>query len=144
MEMQVGVVEDGSMDGGANISFPFNDSSVETSFLLSDNLVLDQLLNSSGGRVLNMVATEGPDGRMTLVTHSEGGDGEDDDVQDAEVEVMENELKVIKKSMDEIQTEVDTNLAKIASPSKEDEMEVVTEAESGQNDEVCIFSDDSC
>ena len=128
------------MDGGANISFPFNDSSVETSFLLSDNLVLDQLLNSSGGRVLNMVATEGPDGRMTLVTHSEVGDGEDDDVQDAEVEVMENELKVIKKSMDEIQTEVDTNLAKIASPTKEDEMEVVTEAESGQNDEICIFS----
>ena len=71
MEMQVGVVEDGSQEGGANISFPFTDSAVGTSFLLSDDLVLDELLNTPGGKVLNMVATEGPDGSMVLSATAE-------------------------------------------------------------------------
>ena len=69
MEMKVGVEEDGSMDGRANISFPFSDSSVEASFLFGDILVLDQMLNSSEGKVVNPVATKGLDGRMTLSTH---------------------------------------------------------------------------
>merc|ERR1719186_969541 len=107
-EMKVRVVEDGSVDasidGVANISFPLNDASLGTSFLLGNNLELDELLNSSGGEVFNLVATEGPDGKMTLLTDS--GDGVDDNfVGKTPVEVIENELKIMKKNMEDIRNE---------------------------------------
>merc|ERR1719186_2519448 len=118
-EMKVRVVEDGSVDasidGVANISFPLNDASLGTSFLLGNNLEHDELLNSSGGEVVNLVATEGPDGKKTLVTDS--GDGVDDNcVGKTQVQVMENELKSMKKNMEEIRNEGSMQIEK-ASPA---------------------------
>jgi len=104
MEIQVGVVEDGSLESGANISFPFSDSTVETNFLFSDSLDLDQLLNSSGGKIVNLVATEGPDGSMTLTTSNLGEENYSE--PSTGLFSMENELEEIKKSINEIQNEV--------------------------------------
>ena len=92
------------------ISFPFNESAMGTSFLLSDDLVLDELLNTPGGKVLNMVATEGPDGSMVLSAAAEEDTEQVLMVEDcepiAEVEVLENQFQVIKNSMNGIQNKV--------------------------------------
>merc|ERR1719186_1421848 len=121
-EIKVRVVEDGSVDasidGVANISFPLNDASLGTSFLLGNNLEHDELLNSSGGEVVNLVATEGPDGTMTLVTNN--GYGVDDNCGGkTQIEVMENELKSMKKNMEEIRNEGSMQIGK-ASPATSD------------------------
>ena len=110
MEMQVSVVEDGCFDpinnGGANISFPLNNTSMETSFLFGDNLVLEDLLKSSGGEMVTLLATEGEDGMMTLVPNHDVGN----ETLNNQVEAMENELENIKKNMKEIRNE--TNMQK--------------------------------
>ena len=81
-----------------------------TSFLLSDDLVLDELPNTPGGKVLNMVATEGPDGSIVLSAAAEDDTQQvpmvEDSEQIAEVEVLENQFEVIKNSTNEIQNEV--------------------------------------
>jgi len=110
MEIQVGVVEDGNLDSGANISFPFSDSAVETNFLFSDTLVLDQLLNSSGGKIVNLVATEGPDGSMTLSATDMGDGGDINDEHSDEVKGIENEFEKIKKSIHDIHSQVDSDI----------------------------------
>ena len=109
-EMQVDVEEVGSQEGGANISFPFTDSAVGTSVRLSDDLVLDELPNTPGGKVLNTVATDGPDGSMVLSAAAEEDTQQlpmvKDSEQIAEVEVLENQFQVIKNSMNGIQNKV--------------------------------------
>ena len=105
-------MEDGSQEGGANISFPFTDSAVVTSVLLSDDLVLDELPNTPGGRcstrwllrglmaawssvlLLRMILSRCP---VPMVEDSE---------QIVEVEVLENQFQVIKNSTNEILNEV--------------------------------------
>ena len=67
-EMQANVVEDG---GIGLYTDPLIDSTIESGFLLRDNFVLEDLLKSSGGDIVTLVATEGVDGRMTLANSSE-------------------------------------------------------------------------
>ena len=111
-ELSVKVVDEGhpSIQAGdaVHISYPLADESTST-YILDDNINLDNILQSSGSSDVTFVAEEGPNGQITLVPTNNG------------VEQMETDFDNIRRNMQAINVagDLDTGENNVNSENQE-------------------------
>ena len=110
-ELSVKVVADdtASIHAGDSVtmSYPVTDNDNQT-FLLDDNIVLEEFLQSSGSSEVTFVAEAGPNGQITLVPQEQVALESNEIVENAnvpaansEVDQMESEFENLRKNMEE-------------------------------------------